>query len=241
MRNRAITYLAATALLSGLPVAVYAQGDDLSRLMGMSIGSLESEIQSRYNDGLAASLNEAIIAADDPRYLWALETKVQCGIALGFLKSETKDETSIGNCLRAHGLMNYIAPPPPPPPVVQAPPPAPPPAICSDDIPGIVFFEFDSAVVEPEAQQTLQTVVTNIPVCGWNSLGVVGHTDQAGSDAYNVGLSEERANAVANALRGLGVSDGTMTISFEGESNPRVPLEDGMRSPENRRVELHAN
>lgn len=234
--------LMAIALTSVCSVAVQAQQDDFSMLMGLDLNSLEREIQQRYDAGLAASTNDATVVADDTRYTWALETKVQCGIALGYLKSATRDETSIRNCQRAYAMMNYRpapiparpAPPPPPPPPVTIP------AICNDDLAGIVFFEFDAAEVTADAGQTLDTIIANVAVCGWRSFNIVGHTDQAGSDAYNINLSQERAEAVRAAMAARGVAASAMTTSALGESRPRVPLPDGTRSPQNRRVEISA-
>lgn len=240
MRKLRIPALAALALGCAYPAQTMAQDADFARLMAMDLRSLEGEIHTRYDAGLATSLDSAIQAANDPRYLWALEAKVQCGIALGFLKSSTRDETSIRNCDRAYRRMTYVAPRAPAP---VAPPPPPPqiPAICNDQIAGIVFFEFDSAELTAEAGQTLDTVVSNIRTCAWRSFQIAGHTDQAGSDEYNVRLSQQRAAAVQAALAARGVAAGAMTITALGESRPRVVLADGTRSPENRRVEISAD
>ena len=110
MRHLRIKALSAAAIICTCPVAAFAQDSDFDRLMAMDSGSLEGEIQTRYDAGLATSLDSAIQAANDPRYLWALEAKVQCGIALGYLKSSTRDETSIRNCDRAYHRMTYVAP-----------------------------------------------------------------------------------------------------------------------------------
>lgn len=239
MRDLAMGLLAATAIAAGLPAIASAQDADTSQLLGMDERSLEAELERRYQAGLAASLDQSAIAASDTRYLWAIETKVQCGIALGFLKSSTRDETSIGKCQNAYALMSYVPAPP-----LAAPPPPPPqqsPAICDDDVVGIVFFDFDSAMLTSEAAETLDTIVTNAPICAWRSFSIEGHTDQAGSAAYNIGLSQERAEAVEQALASRGIAPGTMTTSALGESNPRVPLADGTRSPQNRRVEISVN
>lgn len=215
-----------------------AQSDDFAMLMGLGDNELVSELTMRYDAGLAASLDQSIIGADDPRYLWALETKVQCGIALGYMKSDTRDETSIRNCAHAYLMMQRV--PAPPPVVVAPPPPQPKPAICSEDIVGIAFFEFDSAEVSSDAGTMLNTVAQHVSICGWRRLDVVGHTDQAGSNQYNMGLSEARADAIAAALRSRNVGGVQIDVSAQGESNPRVPLPDGTRSPQNRRVEISA-
>lgn len=225
---------------AGISQSAIAQSQDHATLMGLGDGALVDELTRRYDAGLAVSQDASIIAADDPRYLWALETKVQCAIALGFMESSTRDETSIGNCANAYDRMTQV---PQRPVATVIPPPQPPrrrPDQCDDPIAAIVFFDFDSAALLPEAGATLDNVVQNISVCGWSSLSVIGHTDQAGTDQYNVALSQQRADAVATALRGRNVGRTRIDVGARGESNPRVPLPDGTRSPQNRRVEIVA-
>ncbi|MEL1249643.1 OmpA family protein [Aurantiacibacter gilvus] len=221
--------------------AALAQSEDYSELMALGDSALVDELDRRYQAGLAASLDNALIAADDPRYLWALETKTQCAIALGFMESSTRDATSIANCVEASNRMTEV---PAPPAVTVIPPPQPPqqrPASCDDAIVGMVFFDFDSAELRPDSTAALNSVADNISVCGWSALSVVGHTDQAGTDAYNIGLSQERANAVAAALRSRSIGGVRIEVAARGESEPRVPLADGTRSPQNRRVEISAD
>ena len=221
----------AVALGAAMPAAAQ-ETEDAAQLLAMDVSSLRGEIDRRYDGALAGTLDPAIINANDSRYLWASEAKVQCGIAHGYLKRSIKDEVSITKC--ADFYQRMLAPPPPP--VVQAPPP-PPPAVC-EDIPGIVFFEFDSAIVAPSAQPVIDTVIANADACNWNSISVEGHTDLSGSDAYNQGLSERRARAVADALTGRGLPATSMTVSGAGETQPRVPTADGVREAQNRRVEI---
>ena len=223
MRLKGTGAAAAMAFAVAWSQGAAAQNSDYDSLMSMDNGGLRSELEQRYEAGLNASLDPAISGSNDARYLWALETKTQCGIAIGFMKSATRDETSIRKCTDSYAMMSYA----PAPPAVQAPPAPPPmqrPDICDDEVVGIVFFEFDSFAVPGEANQTLDQVVANMPVCGWTRLGVSGHTDTAGSTAYNMGLSRERANTVAAGLEGRG-----------------VPTPDGTRTPQNRRVEISAN
>ncbi len=227
------------ALLALTGTQAIAQSQSASDLLALGDRALEAELTSRYEAGLAASTSDEYITADDPRYLWALEAKAQCAIALGFMKSSTRDETSIGKCVRAHDWMNR-APrmaaaavmPPPPPPTRR-------PARCDEAIAGMVFFDFDSAALREDATPALGSVIESIAACGWRSLNVVGHTDQAGSDEYNRRLSRARADAVAAAMRSRNVTV-PLNVEARGESEPRVPLADGTRSPQNRRVEISA-
>lgn len=212
----------------------WAQGSDADALMAMDNNSLKGEIQMRFDAALAATNNPAVINADDSRHIWASEAKAQCGIALGYLKSSTKDPVSVGKCARAYQLMQDTTrrqPLAPAAPVVVEQDPT-----C--DNPALIFFEWN--VAEPpatEAQQVVDFIAGNYQRCNWSSLTVVGHADKSGGNSYNLGLSEQRASNVADMLRpavpGAGVS-----VEFKGEEEPRVPTEDGVRELQNRRVEI---
>ena len=67
---------------------------------------------------------------------------------------------------------------------------------------------------------------------------MTGYTDLSGSPGYNLRLSEDAANNVANALANLGVAPNDMAVTGRGENNPRVPTPRGVREPQNRRVEI---
>jgi len=232
-----LTPVVAYSVLAG--AAVCAQTTATSELASLDGDALVGELRMRYDAALAASLDEGLIAANDSRHLWALEAKVQCAIALGYMKSSTRDEPSISKCARAYELMNRKPEPLRPAP----PPPAPPqrrPDYCADAGLTTVFFEFDSVELLAAAESTLSTVAQQAQACKWTSLAVVGHTDQAGSEQYNLPLSQRRADAVAAALRAKVPASVQISVDAKGESNPRVPLSDGTRSPENRRVEITA-
>lgn len=224
----AMLVLAAAAI----PAAASAQ-ESAGELMAMSVGALKGEIGNRYNAALTLTRDAGTVSANDPRFLWASQAKAQCGIALGFLKSSTKDPVSIGKCVDAANRMNWQAPAAPPPPPPAAPNPA-----CLEPIAGIVFFEWDSAVVPDSALPTIQAAAQNLAACGWRGLGVAGHTDRSGSDSYNDALARRRADAVAGLLNGQGAAGNLVEVSSFGEREPKVPTADGERNPQNRRVEI---
>ena len=70
------------------------------------------------------------------------------------------------------------------------------------------------------------------------TIQVTGYADRSGSPGYNQRLSERRANNVANALTQAGVPRQQMAVSGRGENDNRVPTADGVREPQNRRVEI---
>ena len=74
--------------------------------------------------------------------------------------------------------------------------------------------------------------------CDSEDFVIAGHTDRSGSTSYNVDLSLRRARSVAELMSALGVSEGSLLIEAMGEESPRVPTEDGVRNPQNRRVEI---
>ncbi|WP_298334992.1 OmpA family protein [uncultured Erythrobacter sp.] len=231
-------YLAALTIISMATTGASAQ-DSVADLMAADTDTLRSELQSRFDAALTLTNDQSIILANDARYMWASEAKVQCAIALGYLKSNTRDQTSIEKCDFAFKRMSILPPPVVETPVAQpAPPPPPRRAICDQREPTLVFFEWDSYDPSPEATQTIGSTVTTARECGWSAFSVVGHTDRSGSNAYNDALSLRRAEAIANLMGSLGISPGQITISARGEDNPRVPTEDGVRSPQNRRVEV---
>jgi len=223
---------AVAALAWAAPAQAQAAGDDLMALDGQS---LKSEIGSRYDEALGLTQDSAIVSADSNRFTWAAQAKAQCGIALGFLKSGTKDPVSIGKCEDAARRMRVIAPPPV---IAASEAPAVRPDACSEPIAGIVFFDFDSAVPPESANQTIDSVVNFTQVCNWTGLVVTGHTDRSGSDAYNQALSVRRANAIGALLESRGVPAGVVHVSGKGETEPKVPTIDGERNPTNRRVEI---
>lgn len=237
MRKKIAIFALAGAAIGLVPTAAFAQDD----LMSMDGDELRSAVQMRYDAALALTKDSAIVNANDPRYTWASEAKAQCGIALGFLKSGTEDEVSLSKCQMAYGMMNR-APQPRVANAVAAPrPTTPTPERCTAELPGLVFFDFDSSAPRQDAVETVEYVVDNSATCSWSRFTVVGHADRAGSDAYNNALSERRAEVIENLMVGRGIPAASISTRAEGESNPRVPTADGVRELQNRRVEILVN
>ncbi len=103
-------------------------------------------------------------------------------------------------------------------------------------------FDFDSAVLKPGMETALDSVASEINAsAGDEALNIVGYTDSTGPEDYNMGLSERRAQAVADYLAGKGVSADKMTVSGMGEASPVA--DNGTREgrADNRRVEIKSN
>jgi len=67
---------------------------------------------------------------------------------------------------------------------------------------------------------------------------VAGHADTSGNAAYNMALSQRRAEAVREAMLKDGVSQASVAVVGHGEDALSVSTRDGVREPKNRRVEI---
>jgi opacity protein-like surface antigen len=104
--------------------------------------------------------------------------------------------------------------------------------------PFIVFFDWDKDEITPAAAAILDNAAAGYQRVGSASVVLAGHADRSGSDEYNVGLSQRRANNVRAYLSGRGVPDAAITSEAYGENRPLVDTADGVREPQNRRVEI---
>ncbi len=102
----------------------------------------------------------------------------------------------------------------------------------------IVFFAWDKAEITPVARKIIAQVAADYEAGEAARLVLAGHADRSGPAAYNLELSKRRARAVAEVLAGMGVPETAMELVWYGETRPRVPTPDGVREPQNRRVEI---
>lgn len=106
------------------------------------------------------------------------------------------------------------------------------------NMPNDITFDFDRADVKPQFAGTVQTVARNLADFQSTTVDVVGHTDSVGSDAYNQGLSQRRADAVARALIANGVQPVRIVAVGRGENQPVASNATDAGRAQNRRVEL---
>lgn len=102
----------------------------------------------------------------------------------------------------------------------------------------IVYFAWDDAIISPIARSVLRQVAEDYARGDPARVVVAGHADLSGPAGYNFGLSELRAANVASELAAMGVDPEALEVAAFGETQPRVPTEDGVREPQNRRVEI---
>ena len=101
-----------------------------------------------------------------------------------------------------------------------------------------VFFDFDKAILKSESKPELDRLITTLTERTSMVIEVVGHTDNTGTEEYNLGLSERRANAVASYLKTKGVDDNKITVKFFGEAQPATTNNTKEGRSKNRRVEF---
>jgi peptidoglycan-associated lipoprotein len=102
-----------------------------------------------------------------------------------------------------------------------------------------VYFDFDSFAIRSDAKPTLVANSKGIQDnTGWGVVTCEGHTDERGSEEYNLALGERRANSVKRYLVDLGVPSSRLaTVSF-GEAKARSVGHDESAWRYNRRVEF---
>jgi outer membrane protein OmpA-like peptidoglycan-associated protein len=128
------------------------------------------------------------------------------------------------------------APAPAPAPAPQAAPaPAPAPPVSRNFL---VFFDWNSATLTPQAQGIVNSAASEAKRVGQVRIRATGHADRSGPTNYNQRLSMRRAIAVRGALEAQGIPRNEIAIFAKGEADPLVPTADGVREPQNRRVEI---
>jgi outer membrane protein W len=109
---------------------------------------------------------------------------------------------------------------------------------CSCDVTIRTHFAFDSAELTAEDKAQLDAVATRLTELQFVEGTATGHTDSVGDEAYNMKLSERRAQAVVDYLASKGVAQGRIKAIGMGESKPIATNETEAGRAENRRVTI---
>jgi outer membrane protein OmpA-like peptidoglycan-associated protein len=102
----------------------------------------------------------------------------------------------------------------------------------------LVFFDWDRAELTTRARDIIMEAANNTGRAGATRIEVSGHTDRSGDAAYNQRLSMRRGEAVAEELVRVGVPRTAISVQAFGETRPLIVTADGVREPQNRRVEI---
>jgi OOP family OmpA-OmpF porin len=101
----------------------------------------------------------------------------------------------------------------------------------------MVFFDWDRSDLSGQAMATVQQAAGTFKNGGQSGVTAVGFTDTSGPRDYNTALSL-RSNTFKTALVQQGVPMNSVVATGRGEDGLWVPTADGVREPQNRRVEI---
>jgi OOP family OmpA-OmpF porin len=98
-------------------------------------------------------------------------------------------------------------------------------------------FEFNKAIIKPASFASLDKLSEVLNKINWNLI-LSGHTDNVGSEDFNLKLSTKRAEAVKNYLINKGIAAERITAKGFGETMPIAPNDTEQNRAINRRVEF---
>lgn len=101
-----------------------------------------------------------------------------------------------------------------------------------------VFFETGKADIKSESNAELMRLVDLLQQVPGLEIELSGHTDDQGSDSFNMQLSQDRAEAVMNWLISKGIDAGRLTAKGYGETVPIASNSTATGRAENRRTEF---
>ena len=121
-------------------------------------------------------------------------------------------------------------------PTVETPKAEPPKVIHPVPVYNNVLFDFDKAVLKPEGKAVVDQVAADLKKWGKDTIVIEGHTCDIGSDAYNMGLGQRRADSVKRALLESGIAEARVTTKSLGETQPAVANDSAANRKLNRRA-----
>jgi LPXTG-motif cell wall-anchored protein len=101
-----------------------------------------------------------------------------------------------------------------------------------------LVFEFNKDIIKPESYPFLDEIVNVLKEAPDWTLKIEGHTDNVGSDSYNLDLSTRRANSVKKYIEEKGIKPDRITAEGFGESKPIADNSTKEGRDKNRRVEF---
>lgn len=101
-----------------------------------------------------------------------------------------------------------------------------------------IYFDYDAAELSDEARATLDAKVPLLNANPSMRIRVAGHTDDRGSDEYNLALGQRRASAAKRYLVQRGIDAGRIDVISYGEEQPSSAGGDESAWQQNRRAEF---
>ncbi len=101
-----------------------------------------------------------------------------------------------------------------------------------------IFFDFNKWDLKPASYFELNRLVRFLETNPEIAIVIAAHTDNVGTEEYNIDLSKKRAGSVLEYLVGKGIDPGRLESIGYGESRPEVPNDTEENRARNRRVEF---
>lgn len=101
-----------------------------------------------------------------------------------------------------------------------------------------IEFAFDSDAIQEDSRPVLDVAVEQLSRCPDIDITISGHTDSIGTETYNMGLSNRRAESTRRYFIQNGIAPGRLDAEGRGESDPIAPNDTAAGRAQNRRVEL---
>jgi len=221
MRHKSEQYLIWIAILSLLAGCSMSSQQTEYTAVGAATGAL---VGGGIGCGIAAGIDD-----DDPTTY-----AIGCPIGVG-----------VGAIIG--GVVGYVMapgpalpPPPAPVPAVAPPPPPPPPAppVHEKIILRGVHFDFDKAMIRDNDKPVLEDAAAKLKANPGLKVDVNGYTDATGPAAYNMKLSQRRADAVAAYLENQGIPSDQLVPQGFGKTHFVATNATAQGRAQNRRVEL---
>ncbi|MQA88661.1 MAG: peptidoglycan-associated lipoprotein Pal [Gemmatimonas sp.] len=111
-------------------------------------------------------------------------------------------------------------------------------AQAQETLSSVVFFEYDTDVIDAEAEDQLRIKSAILRANPSLEVRVEGHADERGSTEYNLALGQRRAEAVRTFLSGYGITPNRLTTISYGKERPAVEGSDESTWARNRRAEF---
>lgn len=129
------------------------------------------------------------------------------------------DEDNFGDWVISAGLQVPLGPKPR---AAMPPPPTPQPTVRTFELSAEKLFAFDKATLSPQGMGELDRFLQELNGAAYSSIQVTGFTDPFGTEAYNMDLSNRRANAVMDYLVSRGVPADRIRAEGRGETQLKV-------------------
>lgn len=212
----------------GLPAGLLAGPDAGTWIIALGNGQLALERPGQQPTAYPARLPTR------PRLLLRAGSRV---LAVGEDGSMLEADMALGAdfapaLLNGQPAFGLVLPPPTPPP---PPPRAPAPAAARTFL---IFFDWNSTNMSDRARQIVAEAAVAAQQLNASSIEISGYTDTSQDVATSQHLSEHRAEAVAAEMVRLGIPRQSLAVRGFGKTNLLVPTADGVREPQNRRVEI---